>query len=78
MGREMAVVCHWQDRSSAGKTLLESDHLLFRGDFRLMLRFADLTTLPVAAGRGSGLADTKVCAISTVSTALRFVRRRAG
>ncbi len=51
MGQELTTVCHWQGRSSAGKALLEGDHLLFRGDFRLKLPFADLTGIAAAAGR---------------------------
>lgn len=45
------AVCHWRGRSSEGRALLEGDHLLFRGDFRLKLPFADLRGIAAAAGR---------------------------
>lgn len=39
----------------------------------------DITQADVfAAGKGAGLVDTKVCAVSPTATALRFVRRKAG
>ncbi|MFV3127471.1 hypothetical protein [Niveispirillum sp. KHB5.9] len=45
MGQEANVTACWGDSNSQGKALLEGDHLLFRGDFRVKLMLADLTTV---------------------------------
>ena len=50
MGLEAETVCHWQGRSAPGRALLESDHLLFRGGFRLKLMLAGITSVAVEAG----------------------------
>ncbi len=42
MGLETLCSATWGEQASNGKALLETDHILFRGDFRLKVRFADL------------------------------------
>lgn len=45
MGQEAACVAHAGGRSGAGKALLESEELIFRGDFRLVVPFRDVTEI---------------------------------
>jgi hypothetical protein len=45
MGAEAITIARIGRRTSEGKALLESDHLLFRGDFRLKIPFAELTAV---------------------------------
>ncbi len=42
MGMEALCNATWGARTSHGKALLETDYILFRGDFRLKVLFADL------------------------------------
>lgn len=42
MGLEALCDATWDAQTSHGKALLETDSILFRGDFRLKVRFADL------------------------------------
>ncbi len=51
MGREAACVAVWNGAGFPGKALLESDHVLFRGEFRVKLAFRDLTLVEAADGR---------------------------
>lgn len=48
MGQEAQVNATWQGTTSAGKALLEGDHLLFRGEFRVRMPFVDLIAADVA------------------------------
>ncbi|MBP7334699.1 hypothetical protein [Niveispirillum sp.] len=48
MGQEATVTARWGDREGPGKVLLEGDHLLFRGAFRVKLMLADLTAADVS------------------------------
>ncbi|HEY4813027.1 MAG TPA: hypothetical protein VIH58_00045 [Chthoniobacterales bacterium] len=50
MGNEILCRASLGDRKGEGKALLESDHLLFRGDFRCKILFRDLAK--VAARNG--------------------------
>ena len=50
MGQELECTLRYRGRTVAGKALLETDHVLFRGDERLKVRFQDLTG--VHAGEG--------------------------
>lgn len=50
MGLELDCTMHYKRRSLAGRALLESDHLLFRGEERLKVMFRDLTG--ISAGDG--------------------------
>lgn len=47
MGQEAQVHATWQGTTSPGKALLEGDHLLFRGEFRVRMPFADLIAADV-------------------------------
>jgi hypothetical protein len=42
MGTEIRCRAIWQEKQGMGKALLESDHVLFRGDFRCKIWFRDL------------------------------------
>jgi len=50
MGQELECTMHYRRRSLAGRALLESDHVLFRGDERLKVMFRDLTGLSAQDG----------------------------
>src|SRR5690349_7971702 len=49
MGREAKCTATWNRRLSEGKALLETESVIFRGEFRVEIRFAALTR--VAASR---------------------------
>ena len=51
MGAESQCVAHFAGQRSEGKALLESDHVLFRGTFRLRIPHASITKLDADAGR---------------------------
>jgi hypothetical protein len=50
MGLEALCNATWDGITSEGKALLESDYILFRGDFRLKVLFADLKTVRAVNG----------------------------
>ena len=50
MGQELNCTATWSGQSSAGKALLEGDHLLFRGTFRVKAMFKDVTSIDAADG----------------------------
>lgn len=50
MGQELECKMRYQRRTLAGKALLETDYLLFRGEERLKLPFKDLTSVKAAEG----------------------------
>lgn len=89
MGQEIICRATLGSRTSEGKVLLESDHVLFGGDFRCKIFFRDLAKVAVKdgtlcseisqssvilAGRTAGLKDVKVVSFSPTETALKFVR----
>jgi hypothetical protein len=51
MGAEVACTCRYKGRSAVGKALLETDELLFRGEFRLRIPYKDVTKTTAAAGQ---------------------------
>jgi hypothetical protein len=50
MGRDLTCRATWKGEESRGKALLESDHVLFRGGFRVKLYFRDLIRVEAASG----------------------------
>jgi hypothetical protein len=50
LGSEAICSVHYSGRSSEGKALLETAELIFRGDFRLRIPFAEITSLSDADG----------------------------
>jgi hypothetical protein len=50
MGQELECRLRYQRRTLQGKALLETDHLLFRGEERLKILFKNLTGVDGAAG----------------------------
>ena len=50
MGNEINCRAIWQTKQSYGKALLETDHVLFRGDFRCKLLFRDLSKVVAEGG----------------------------
>ena len=50
MGQELDCRMHYQGRVLAGKAYLETDHLLFRGTFRLKIPHKAITKLDADAG----------------------------
>ena len=51
MGLEADCTVRFGDRMSAGRAMLETDELLFRGDFRLKIPFADISSFEAARGQ---------------------------
>jgi hypothetical protein len=51
MGREAQCTATWKRRCSDGKALLETESVVFRGEFRVELPFSDITTVGAARGR---------------------------
>ena len=51
MGREARCRVRHGDRVSEGKALLETDEVVFRGEFRLRLPFRDMTRVEALDGR---------------------------
>lgn len=51
MGLECETRCEWQGKNSTGRAMLEGDHLLFRGEFRLKINFSGLSDLKTEDGR---------------------------
>src|SRR6266545_120208 len=50
MGQEADCKLRYQGRESRGKALLETDYVLFRGDFRLKLPFRDMRRIGASDG----------------------------
>jgi hypothetical protein len=50
MGLEAGCVCRFGKQTSEGKAHLDSDHLLFRGDFRLKVLFKDMKAVRAENG----------------------------
>jgi hypothetical protein len=50
MGAEARCTVRFQRRTSEGRALLETSELLFRGDFRLRIRFDEIVALRAAQG----------------------------
>jgi Protein of unknown function (DUF3052) len=50
MGRQRETNATYDGRRSKGEVYLETDHILFRGDFRLRIAFADVRELTVRDG----------------------------
>lgn len=51
MGAEARCTVRHGGRASVGKALLETDQIVFRGDFRLTIPFREITSLTVADGQ---------------------------
>ena len=62
MGLEASCRVRWGGQVSNGKALLETDELVFRGDFRLKIRLRDIQSLEARAG--------ELCVRSTEGTAV--------
>ena len=50
MGQEANCKGRYQGRTAAGKAMLETDYVLFRGDFRVKIAFRDMTSVNAARG----------------------------
>ncbi len=50
MGLDVQCKARYQGHESAGRAQLESDYLLFRGDFRVKVSFAEMTSVMVTGG----------------------------
>src|SRR5262249_33676532 len=50
MGQEATCTARWGQKRSAGKALLETNEILFRGDFRLKIPLASITSVKAADG----------------------------
>src|SRR5262249_33357933 len=50
MGQEATCTVHFGGKKSAGKALLETNELIFRGEFRLKLAFASMKSVKAANG----------------------------
>src|ERR1700722_4479795 len=45
MGKEAQCTCKWNAKSSSGKALLETNEILFRGDFRLVVPLKEIQSV---------------------------------
>lgn len=50
MGYELACKARYEGKTSQGKALLETDYVLFRGDFRVKILFRDMKTVEPRGG----------------------------
>jgi hypothetical protein len=50
MGQESACIATFKRQRSEGRALLETDHVLFRGDFRVKLPLSSITSVKASAG----------------------------
>jgi hypothetical protein len=50
MGRDTTCIATFKRQRSEGRALLETDYVLFRGDFRVKLPFASITSVSVTRG----------------------------
>jgi len=75
MGQECAAVCHWAGQSSSGTAMLEGDHLLFRGGFRLKIPFADLKAVTACNGRLSLMTADGTAALDLGAKAADWAER---
>src|SRR5579863_2607632 len=50
MGQEVDCKMYFRGRAAEGRAHLESDHLLFRGEERLKVKFKDLRSVKAARG----------------------------
>ncbi|MBI3405592.1 MAG: hypothetical protein HY046_09060, partial [Acidobacteria bacterium] len=50
MGLESNCTVRWKKKSSAGKALLEEKEIVFRGDFRLKIPFAEIKSAEAKSG----------------------------
>jgi hypothetical protein len=50
MGSDLRCTARYGGQVSEGRALLETDHVRFRGDFRLSIRFAEMTSVEARDG----------------------------
>src|SRR3712207_2735541 len=50
MGQEVPALAKWKRKKSEGRVQLETDYLLFRGDFRLKIPFAEMQMVEAVDG----------------------------
>jgi len=50
MGKQSKCKCRWNSRTSNGKALLETDGIIFRGDFRLVIPLKEIKSIAAADG----------------------------
>ena len=75
MGAEARCVGHFNQRSSEGKALLETDFLLFRGDFRVKVPFKDIHSLTAADGQFSVGFDEGTLRLDLGAAAEKWMRK---
>ena len=75
MGAEARCVGHFNQRSSEGKALLETDFLLFRGDFRVKVPFKGIHSLTAADGRLSVGFDEGTLRLDLGAAAEKWMRK---
>ncbi len=51
MGQEVECTCRYKGRSAVGKAHLETDDLIFRGEFRLAIPYRSVTSATAASGQ---------------------------
>ena len=50
MGLDTTCVATYKRQRSEGRALLETDHVLFRGDFRVKVPFSSITSIKASRG----------------------------
>jgi hypothetical protein len=75
MGTEARCVGHFNRRSSEGKALLETDYLLFRGDFRVKVPLKGIQELAAADGQLSIGFDEGTLLLDLGAAAEKWMRK---
>lgn len=75
MGQESACIAFHENRRSKGKAYLETDEIVFRGDFRVSLKLADLTGVKVNSGVLTLLTSSEMLALDLGSQADKWAAK---
>ena len=75
MGAEARCIGHFNQRSSEGKALLETDFLLFRGDFRVKIPFNTIQALAATRGQLSIRFDEGTLLLDLGAAAEKWMRK---
>ena len=72
MGSEATCKAEYNGRTSKGTALLETDHVLFRGDYRVKVLFKEIVSVSVDEGRLIVVTDTAELQLQLGTAAQRW------
>ena len=75
MGREAQCTATWKRQRSEGKALLESESVVFRGEFRVELPFASILNVGAARGRLTVASPSGTLVLHLGDQALRWAAK---